>query len=199
VSPETQGAGHTAAQLGPGTLALIVGASGAGKDALIAGARTILAQDTRFSFPDRVITRPPHDAENHVSLSEAEFIGATQDGRFALTWEAHGLYYGVPAIIDAMIRDNRTVVVNASRAIAGTARRRYARVCLVLVECPLAIRAARLAHRGRETPENVEARLARQVAAFDPADADVRIDNSGTLQDGVRAFIEALRSLSGRA
>jgi phosphonate metabolism protein PhnN/1,5-bisphosphokinase (PRPP-forming) len=199
VSPEAQGARPPADQLGPGTLALVVGASGAGKDALIAGARTILAQDTRFAFPERIITRPPHSAENHASLSEAEFVRAAQEGRFALTWEAHGLCYGVPASIDEMIRDSKTVVVNASRAITGTARRRYARVCLVLVECPLPIRAARLAQRGRETHNSVEARLARQVAAFDPAGADVRIDNSGPLHDGVRAFIEALRALPGRA
>ncbi|MFN3744388.1 MAG: phosphonate metabolism protein/1,5-bisphosphokinase (PRPP-forming) PhnN [Hyphomicrobiaceae bacterium] len=199
MSPETEEIRPRADQLGPGTLALVVGASGVGKDALIAGARTILARDARFAFPERIITRPPHNAENHASLSEAEFIRAAQEGRFALTWEAHGLCYGVPASIDEMIRDSRTVVVNASRAIAGMARRRYARVCLVLVECPLAIRAARLAHRGRETHESVEARLARQIATFDPADADVRIDNSGPLHDGVRAFVEALRTLPGHA
>jgi len=174
---------------------LIVGASGAGKDALIAGARALLAEDERFAFPERVITRPPNDAENHASLSDAEFAEAVQEGRFALAWEAHGLRYGVPVSIDAMIARGRTVVVNASRAIGNTARRHYAHVSLVLVECPAGIRAARIVARGRETPAEVEARLARQVATFDPAEADAVIDNSGSLTDGVSALVDVLRSL----
>ena len=43
---------------GRGTLALVVGPSGAGKDALIDGARHHFAGDPRYSFPRRLITRP---------------------------------------------------------------------------------------------------------------------------------------------
>lgn len=183
-------------QIGPGALALIVGASGVGKDALIAGARESLSRDPRFVFPKRVITRPSTDAEHHASLSEADFRKVTLDGGFALTWEAHGLHYGIPASIDDMIRRGRTAIVNGSRTIVPLARRRYARVCVILVECPAGIRAARLALRGREAAGSIEARLAREVAAFDPAAADVRIDNSGARALGTRALIEALESLA---
>lgn len=195
MSFEAQEAGRAVARIGPGVLALVVGASGAGKDALIAGARTILTHDLRFVFSERTITRPPHDAENHASLSDAEFDQAAREGRFALAWEAHGLRYGVTASIDEIIRGGRTVVVNGSRTISGMARQRYARACLILVECPPGIRAARLALRGREARAGIEARLMRSVMTFDPADADVRIDNSGSLAEGVRALVEALRSL----
>lgn len=185
-------------QIGPGALVLIVGASGVGKDALIAGARECLSNDPRFVFPERVITRPSNDAEHHASLSETDFRKATRDGRFALAWQAHGLLYGVPASIDVMIRRSQTVVVNVSRTIVTLARQRYARVCVILVECPPGLRAARLALRGREAAGDIEARLAREVAAFDPADADVRIDNSGALSDGTRALINALSALPSR-
>lgn len=180
--------------LGPGVLALIVGASGVGKDALIAGARSILADDSRFVFPERTITRPPHGSEKHIPISDAEFAKAAQDGQFALTWEAHGLSYAVPAGIDEMIGRGQTVIVNSSRAITGAARQRYAQVHLVLIECPLAVRAERLAQRGREPAESVQARLMRKVSDFDPGEADVRIDNSGTLADGVAALVAALQS-----
>ncbi len=181
--------------LGPGILALVVGGSGVGKDALIAGARTILARDGRFAFPERTITRAPHDAEDHASLSEAEFATAALEGRFAFTWEAHGLSYALPSSLDEMIRRGQTVVFNSSRAIIGSARKRYARVCVVLVECPLGIRAERLAQRGRETAASIEARLMRKVTEFDPSEAGVLIDNSGDLHHGVDALVTALRSL----
>ncbi len=196
MSLEAQGTGSTAARLGPGALALVVGPSGAGKDALIAGARKLMTEDSRFMFPERVITRSPHGAEDHGSLSEADFAEAARQGCFAFTWQAHGLYYGVPASIDQAIRDGGTVIVNGSRTIGGTARQRYANVSLILVECPLNIRAARLALRGRESEAGIHARLARTVSAFDPAAVDVRINNSGSLADGVRALAAALTSLS---
>jgi ribose 1,5-bisphosphokinase len=132
-------------------------------------------------------------------VNEAEFANAALEGRFALTWEAHGLSYALPSSLDYMIRRGQTVVFNSSRAIIGTARERYARVCVVLVECPLEIRAERLALRGRETAASIEARLIRKVTEFDPSEASVMIDNSGDLHHGVDALVAALRSLPASA
>lgn len=182
--------------LGPGALALVVGASGVGKDALIAGARAQLGADARFVFPERTVTRAAHGAEDHSSMSETAFAEAERQDRFAITWEAHGLRYGIPAALDEAVRQGRTGVINGSRATVPMLRRRYARTRVILVECPIEIRAARLALRGREDPASVEERLMRKVAAFDPADADVRIDNSGPLEAGIRALVEALQSLA---
>ena len=199
VSPEETLTARTLPPLGPGPLVLVVGASGVGKDALIAGARAALAHDPRFAFPERAVTRPPNVSESHASLSDAEFTRAFEEGRFALTWAAHELRYGVPASIDGLIAEGRAVVVNASRTIGDMARRRYARVCFVLIECSLDIRTARLAGRGRESADRAEARLTRTVAAFDPSEAAIRIDNSGPLADSVLALTEFLRSLAAKA
>ena len=46
-----------------GALVLVVGPSGAGKDALIAAAREALEANTRFTFPRRVVTR---QVDNHI-------------------------------------------------------------------------------------------------------------------------------------
>lgn len=183
-------------QIGPGTLALVLGPSGAGKDALIAGAREILGQDRRFCFAERIVTRPATAAEKHGSIGETEFAAAATQGGFALTWRAHGLLYGIPASIDRAINEGQIAVVNGSRGASGDARRRYQRVYLILVDCPLDIRAARLAARGRETEAEIRARLARSVSSFDPAEADLRIDNSGPLAKGVDTLVTALRSMS---
>jgi ribose 1,5-bisphosphokinase len=198
VSREPQDDGCTSLELGPGALALIVGPSGAGKDALLAAARTKLVGDPRFAFPARIVTRPQHSAENHGSMTEAEFATAMRRGDFALTWQAHGLHYGIPASIDRAIIDGRIVVVNGSRTISGALRLRYARSSLILIDCPPEIRATRLALRGRETVAAMQARLTRRIPAFDAEGVDIRIDNSGALADGECALIAALMSLSRR-
>jgi ribose 1,5-bisphosphokinase len=182
-------------KIGPGTLALVVGPSGAGKDALINGAREVLERDHRFLFVERVVTRPSTAVEKHGSLDEAEFAAVATQGGFALTWRAHGLLYGVPASVDRAIGEGRTAVVNGSRAASNDARRRYLRTFLVLVDCPLDVRAGRLAARGRETEAEIRARLERSVSSFDPAEADLRIDNSGPLAMGVDMLVTALQSM----
>ena len=83
-----------------GALVLVVGPSGAGKDTLIAAARTALAGDGRFVFPRRIITRSASRWEDHDTLDEAQFSAALAAGQFAAHWRAHGLYYALPVSID---------------------------------------------------------------------------------------------------
>jgi phosphonate metabolism protein PhnN/1,5-bisphosphokinase (PRPP-forming) len=182
-------------RIGPGALVMVVGPSGAGKDALIAGARAVFEGDDRFIFVDRHVSRPAHAAEIHVSLSAADFADATARHKYALTWTVHGINYGIPTTIDDHIRSRRTVVFNASRAIVAEARRRYAQPRVVLIDCPAEIRAARMVLRGREEPLELRQRLTRTVEGFDEAWVGVRIDNSCALQTGVERFIAALRSI----
>lgn len=179
---------------GPGKLVLVVGPSGAGKDSVIASLRAELERrgDQGFVFPTRIVTRSAHASEAHTSISQAAFDAGAASGAFALWWLAHGLAYAISSEIDDVIRAGRTVVVNTSRAVVPTARRRYGNVHVVLIDAPLAMRAERLAARGRETRAEIEARLARAVAVFDPGDADVIIDNSGSLDDAAARLLAYL-------
>jgi ribose 1,5-bisphosphokinase len=146
--------------IGPGRLVLVVGPSGAGKDTLIDLARAALRDDASVVFPRRVITRAAAD-EPHDTMDADAFDNAARDGAFALTWEAHGLRYGIPASIDAHIRAGRTVVCNVSRTIVATARERYAGVRVALVTAPPDVLAARLAARGRGSDGDLARRIAR--------------------------------------
>ncbi len=180
----------------PGRLVLVVGPSGAGKDSVIAGIRADFERRNRddLVFPTRIVTRSAHAAEANASISIQEFEIEQASGAFSLSWHAHGLAYAIPIDIDADIRAGRTVVINASRAVVAMARERYAHVTVMLIDAPVAVRAERLAARGRETRADIEARLTRAVSAFDPDDADITINNSGSLDDAVNSALSHLNA-----
>jgi phosphonate metabolism protein PhnN/1,5-bisphosphokinase (PRPP-forming) len=178
-----------------GRLVLVVGPSGAGKDTLIAAARAALGGDARFVFPRRTITRAAMaEIEDHDTADDAAFARLDAAGAFALTWQAHGLSYGLPAAIAGEIAAGCTVVCNGSRAMVEAARRKFPGTQVVLIDAAPEVRAARLLGRGRESAADVAARLAREGTQV-PAGA-VRIDNSGRREEGVAAFIAALRRIA---
>jgi phosphonate metabolism protein PhnN/1,5-bisphosphokinase (PRPP-forming) len=183
-----------------GALALVVGPSGAGKDTLLGAARAALADDPRFVFARRVVTRAAMaELEDHDSLDRTGFALEQQRGAFALDWEAHGLCYGVPVAIEAAMRDGRVVVVNTSRKVIELALQKYPRCRVLLVTARPEVRAERLAGRGRESADQVAARLAREGAAIPAGVEAVTIDNSGSLADGVARFVAALREMAAQS
>jgi len=164
-----------------GAFVAVVGPSGAGKDTLIAHARDALADEPQVDFVRRVITRPcDGQTEVHDSLSDAAFAEAQADGAFALSWEAHGLCYGLPSDIDMAIENGHVAVANLSRGALPALRERYANVAVVEVTADPEILAARLAGRGRESREEVLARLARTIACDTTGPNAIALENSGS-------------------
>jgi len=178
-----------------GRLVLVVGPSGAGKDTLIAAAKAALADDPRYAFPRRVVTREAvAELEDHESVNAEEFARRKALGAYALSWEAHGLAYGLPASLRDDIAAGRIVVVNGSRAMTKAAAAMFPRTAILLIEATPEVRARRLAGRGRETEAEIAARLGREVP--DTQAGAIRIDNSGALEEGASRFLKALRVLA---
>ncbi|MFN3483794.1 MAG: phosphonate metabolism protein/1,5-bisphosphokinase (PRPP-forming) PhnN [Rhabdaerophilum calidifontis] len=177
-----------------GILVLVVGPSGAGKDTLMNAARASLSARSGLVFVRRAITRPRDGAtEDHLPMTEAEFMAAEAAGAFCLAWQAHGLRYGVPAAIIDELRLGRTVIVNLSRAVIPAAEALWPRVLVLNVTAPPALLASRLAARGREDAADIAARLARE-APLAPARAKlVTIVNDGPVEAGAAAVVAALR------
>ena len=175
-----------------GTLVLVVGPSGAGKDTLIAIAQNLLREEAMVVFPRRIVTREGSAAEDHDSITPDDFDEAVRQGTFAFWWEAHGLKYALPSAIDDDIRRGKTVVCNVSRMIVPHLRRRYVRCKVVLVDAPREIRAARISARGRATDAAGRMRLDRIAGNEETLSPDVAIQNVGDPRDGGRALANML-------
>jgi phosphonate metabolism protein PhnN/1,5-bisphosphokinase (PRPP-forming) len=181
-----------------GALVLVVGPSGAGKDTLIRAARARLADDPRFIFVRRLVTREADpEAEDHETISRTEFERARAVGEYALSWEAHGFGYALPYAVSEAVRQGHVVVANVSRRVIADASARFTGCRVVLVDALPEVRAARLAARGRESESEIAARLAREINEVPPADA-IRIDNSGALETSVAVFVTALEEIAAR-
>jgi thymidine phosphorylase len=176
-----------------GTLFLIVGPSGAGKDTLIDGARAALAGDPRFVFARRIITRPKGAVgEDHEAVSSEEFERRAQAGGFLLHWGAHGLLYGLPGSLEADLAAGRHVVANVSRTVIAAAAARCAAVRVIVITAAPEVRAKRLAARGREDPAGAASRLAR-TADISPDVATETIVNDGAAGDGIARLVSLLK------
>lgn len=175
---------------GPGRLVLVVGPSGAGKDTLIDLARAACADDSTIVFPKRAVTREASSFEDNESVSPADFAQGLVRGAFAVHWQAHGLYYGLPRSIVEDIRAGHTVVANVSRAVIASCRETFANVTVVSVTAPPDVLAQRLAGRARDSDGKLEDRLRRAVpdAVF-----DVVINNVGRAEDHAAELLKVIK------
>ncbi|WP_282604385.1 phosphonate metabolism protein/1,5-bisphosphokinase (PRPP-forming) PhnN [Pelagibius sp. Alg239-R121] len=187
----------TSKRAGRGTLVLVVGPSGSGKDSILGGVETALGKDRDFYFPRRDITRPgAFGGEPYRSLSVDEFQDQKAKGAYSLSWFAHGLSYGIPKVIERQLDNGHHVVVNVSRGVIPEARQRLQPVRIVSIEVPQETLRHRLKGRNRESESEIELRLER-AAAFKIKGQDVfGLNNESTLDSAVEKFVALLTEIS---
>jgi ribose 1,5-bisphosphokinase len=179
-----------------GPLVYVMGPSGAGKDAVLARARSLLSVDAPIAFAHRYITRPASaDGENHVALSRAEFALRRAHGLFAFHWHAHGNDYGIGREIEAWRATGLSVVVSGSREHYERMAGDDPGVQPVLITAATDTLRARLAARGRENAVAVASRLARSEAHAVSDSRLLTIVNDGALDDAAEAFVRLLARL----
>ena len=173
-----------------GQLITIVGPSGAGKDSILALVKAAMPD---LIFAKRAITRPPDGGfEDHLAVTEDEFATMSKSGAFSLEWHANGLSYGIPAQIEDQLAAGEKVIFNGSRGALSQIAARFPDVLVISVEVGREVLRDRLLSRGRETVEQIEARLDRKVPPF-PNGVNVEIiDNSGALENAVAQMIDVL-------
>ena len=145
-----------------GTLFLVVGNSGSGKDSIIYGAAKKYPQTLKkVHVVKRYITRSASETEDNYSITPYEFKEMEKQGMFALKWHIYHLDYGVPIDIDEWLKKGHPVLVNVSRTIVDEARANYRNIKVVFIEVPFEITLRRVKDRGRESGELLDMRIER--------------------------------------
>lgn len=180
-----------------GRLFLIAGNSGSGKDALITA---VLARWPTHVTPlrtvQRYITRPAHDSEMYRSVTPAEFKKLKQNKTFWLTWRIYQTNYGVPAVVLDWLGRRQHVLVNVSRKIIPQARQLQPNLKVIFVSVPIDISTQRMRSRQREAENDplFQQRLQRAKENQTLDQADVTIDNSGSLDVSAEKLLKYLLS-----
>lgn len=173
-----------------GCWVFVCGPSGAGKDSVIAWARDRLAGHRGIVFAQRMATRNAPPGADHLELDPATFGCLHGGGALAWHWEANGLRYGIAGRYMQQVAWGRVVVVNGSREhVAKLAPRPGLRV--VQVAAKTSVLAQRLADRGRDTPQQIAARMDRN-SRFTADTADLIVGNEGALETAGRQLADFL-------
>jgi ribose 1,5-bisphosphokinase len=182
-----------------GTMVVVVGPSGAGKDTLMALAARHFAGRIDVHFVRRVITRDVDaGGEDHRSVSESDFDAMQRAAGFAVWWDAHGLKYGIPASVFNELAKGRLVIANGSRSVLDRFDAVFPLMTVINVTARPEVLAERLEARGRETREDILKRLARETPVMRGRYDIIDIDNSDALADASRAMVEALDAIMAK-
>jgi ribose 1,5-bisphosphokinase len=173
-----------------GRLIAVVGPSGAGKDTVMAG---LVAARPDLHLVRRATTRDPAlGGEPSVMVSETLFKVLQKQGHFVLSWQAHGLFYGIPAQVAAVLAAGQDALVNLSRGVLADAKAQFPTLVVLHLTARPETRAARLASRGRESVADIAQRLQRADLPLANGLDVRRVDNDGPLAATVAAALNAL-------
>jgi len=174
-----------------GRLIAVVGPSGVGKDSVMAA---LVAAAPGIALVRRVITRPSEaGGEVFEGVSEAEFAARDRAGAFALSWQAHGLSYGIPVSVGETLAKGSDAVVNLSRSVLPDAAGKFPGLIVIQLTADPETLARRLAGRGREDPAEIARRLARADFAMPEGIAAIPVANTGPIGETVAEIFSHLQ------
>jgi ribose 1,5-bisphosphokinase len=182
-----------------GRLVYCMGPSGAGKASLLDWLRQHLPASSPVHWARRTISRAATSGgETHESVDDSTFAQLRDAHAFALHWEANGLHYGVRHAELEPLRRGDWVLVNGSRAYLPQALQQFPELVAVHITASPGVLRQRLAARGRETAQQIEARVQRAVSFQPPPHtAAIEVRNDNALDDAGRALLHALQQLPG--
>jgi len=176
-------------------LIYVMGPSGAGKDSVLGWLREHLPKDMPVHWARRTITRPAAaGGEAHEATDAQGFEQLRSQDAFALSWHANGLHYGIRRTELTGLQQGCWVLVNGSRGHLPHAMQSHPGLQVVHITADPATLVQRLTQRQRETPEQIQQRVAR-ASAFVVPQGVIEISNNGTLDQAGQALLLALEKL----
>lgn len=177
-----------------GLWVFVCGASGAGKDSVLAWATEQLRDNPRIVFARRMVTRPTHPGSDHDVVTHDQFAQLQLTDALAWHWQAHGFAYGIAAHYADCVQSGDVVVVNGSREHAS-ALCDHSNVRVVEIVADMAEISRRLQNRGRDAPHEVAHRIARN-AEFSALRSDCTIINAQSLAEAGQELVQYLQGLT---
>ena len=136
--------------------------------------------------------------EAHESVSPETFFALRHELAFVLHWEANGLGYGVRHAQLAPLAQGHWVLLNGSRAYLPEALARFPDLVAVHITASPQVLRERILSRGRESPEQVEARVQRAMAYTPPpGTVSLEVHNDDALGNAGQRLLNALEQLPG--
>ena len=177
-----------------GRLIAVVGPSGVGKDSVMTGLK---AAWPRLHLVRRVITRPAGlGGEDYDAVTEAEFEAMARDGAFVVHWRAHGRRYGIPLNVRYFLNQGHDCLANFSRGALSEAAGHFQRFLVLNVTAKPETLARRLTERGRESAEEVQARLAVAQSPLPDHLETVHVANDGPLSETIARATALIQPVS---
>jgi len=177
-----------------GAWVFVCGPSGAGKDSVINAARQLLMHQKNIVFARRLVTRPSQAGSEHDQIAEQDFRLMMTSGGLSWHWQAHDFFYGVAANYATDVQAGHLVVVNGSRAHVNSLLHADD-VKVVIVTASNNQLASRLQQRGRDDPQAIASRLARN-ASLSRVTADCVIVNDSALAASSQRLADYLLATS---
>lgn len=166
---------------------LIVGASGAGKDTLLRGAKKIL-EDKNINFIKRHITRKPDENEDNHYLSEDDMKRAAKMDKFLSLWKAHGNTY---AVARNMLEDGKNII-SVSRDVIEDFEDKFENVVVINITADEYSLKQRILSRKRE--KNTQERLAQMDKKFSAKNI-INFHNEGDVNENIKKFAQILEEI----
>jgi len=149
-----------------GVLVVISGFSGAGKGTLM---KELLKQYPNYALSISATTRQPRpgelDGREYYFVTENEFLNMVDQDQMIEYACYCGRYYGTPrTYVEEQMKNGKDVLLEIEIQGALQIKKKFPETILVFIATPTAeILRNRLVGRGTESPEVIEARLARAV------------------------------------
>lgn len=173
-----------------GTLYLIIGPTGSGKQALI---DAVLETRPDIRRAPLIVTADRSDNTCVVgAIPPDRFLNLIRREAFALQWDSDGFRYGLTHDATRQLRDGQSLILSCDSFVIEKARELYPNVRSIYITARMDVLRRRLASMAYGSDTEIDMHLA-QSARLRPRDAEVTtVDTSDSIAAGAKALMAAI-------